>query len=141
MYLMPIYLDFSKAFDIVNHGILCLTLPHYGIRGLALNWFRYYLANRKQYVSMHNCDSSLVTMSREITQSSTLGPLLFLLYINDMSQSAPDQKFVYFADDTTIVSTSTNENNLFDNANNGLPSINTWLCVNRLSLNIKKTNT
>ena len=139
MIAMPVYLDFSKAFDTVNHNILCIKLQHYGIRGTSLNWFKSYLANRKQYINIHGCNSSESTINLGVPQGSILGPALFLIYINDMYNSSPDLKFIHFADDTTIFATSNNERVLYETINKGLSAVNKWLKVNRLSLNIKKT--
>ena len=75
-----IFLDFSKAFDTVNHKILLEKLQKYGIRGVPLQWFTSYLTNRRQYVRIDNADSEMLTMTCGVPQGSTLGPLLFLLY-------------------------------------------------------------
>lgn len=83
-----IFLDFSKAFDTVNHEILLAKLYKYGIRGTAHDWFSNYLLNRKQFVQIGNSHSSLLDISCGVPQGSTIGPLLFLLYINDMPNSA-----------------------------------------------------
>ena len=138
-YIMPVYLDFSKAFDTVNHSILCQKLQHYGIRGVALNWFRSYLSNRKQYISIKDCNSPTTTVNMGVPQGSILGPALFLLYINDMYRASLDVKFIHFADDTTIVAASDRECTLFNKINRSLISVNRWLCLNRLSINLKKT--
>ena len=94
-----LFLDFSKALDTVNHNILLSKLYKYGIRGKPLDWFTSYLLNRTQYVQIGNDKSSPLEIVCGIPQGSTLGPLLFLLYINDMPNSSTKLSFRMFADD------------------------------------------
>ena len=97
-----LFLDFSKAFDTVNHGILLSKLYHYGVRGIPLKWFENYLYNRSQFVKIDNIKSSYETIICGIPQGSTLGPLLFLLYINDLPNCSNKLSFRIFADDTNL---------------------------------------
>ena len=99
-YAIGVFCDLSKAFDTLNHSILLEKLDHYGIRGTALNWFESYLSNRFQYVDLNGHSSSRLLLATGVPQGSILGPLLFLLYINDLP-SASNLKCVTFADDTS----------------------------------------
>ena len=97
-----IFIDLQKAFDTVNHDILLTKLEHYGIRGIALDWFKSYLMDRKQHVSVNGSNSSYLTVTCGVPQGSVLGPLLFLIYINYLPQSSAKLVFYSFADDTNI---------------------------------------
>ena len=97
-----IFLDFSKAFDTANHNILVKKLEQYGIRGIAKEWFASYLSNRQQFVSLNNIKSDLHPLSCGIPQGSVLGPLLFLLHINDFNKYSKLLDFHLFADDSNI---------------------------------------
>ncbi|XP_057292368.1 uncharacterized protein LOC130618404 [Hydractinia symbiolongicarpus] len=99
-----IFLDFAKAFDTVNHRILIQKLNFYGVRGLALDWFSSYLTNRTQCVSVKNSNSHFINIENGVPQGSVLGPLLFLLYINDIVTASPVLQFYLFADDTVYSS-------------------------------------
>ena len=102
---ISIYMDLSKAFDTLNHDILLDKLSYYGVEGTALQWFDSYLSNRSMYVEIDNMKSSVRTLTTGVPQGSILGPLLFLIYMNDISNSSNLFKFILFADDTNLFST------------------------------------
>ena len=135
-----VFLDFSKAFDTIDHEILLYKLSHYGIRGQALAWFRDYLTARKQFVSINGQDSPMKLISCGVPQGSLLGPLLFILYINDLQNSSQILSFICFADDTNLFLSHRNPNTLLNLMNNELQLVQSWIHANKLSLNIEKTN-
>ncbi len=98
-----IFLDFAKAFDTVDHEILLYKLEYYGIRGIALKWFRSYLKRRKQSVLVGGELSEKLNITYGVPQGSVLGPLLFLLYINDIPNSTKTFDFHLFANDTSLL--------------------------------------
>ena len=137
---LGIFLDLSKAFDTLNHDILIDKLNSYGIRGIANCWIKNYLSNRKQYVVYNNIPSSYSDIICGVPQGSILGPLLFLLYINDLPLASPSSHFIIFADDTNILFSHKDPSELEKLINNELKNISNWFKLNKLSLNIDKTN-
>ena len=126
-----IFIDLQKAFDTVNHNILLPKLEHYGVRGCVLQWFRSYLSDRKQYVSVNGSDSNLLQIICGVPQGSVLGPLLFLLYINDLPNVSKKLKFYLFADDTNIYCESSDLSNLIKIVNRDLRTVkNGFMLIN-----------
>ena len=138
-----VFVDFQKEFDTVNHKILLKKLEHYGVRGLANNWFSSYLNNRQQYVSIGNETSDIKPMLHGVPQGSVLGPLLFLIYINDLHKLIRFSTTRHFADDTNLLYTidfsKPRNRNLTRKLNIDLKSLNQWLLANKISLNAGKT--
>ena len=139
-FVIGIFLDLRKAFDTVNHDILIKKLESYGIRGNILNWLKSYLNNRTQYVHYNGYDSDKKTVTHGVPQGSILGPLLFILYINDFSRSSGLLFSILFADDTSVFIEGTNYDKVIDIVNKELELINIWLIANKLTVNIKKTH-
>ena len=98
-----IYLDFSKAFDKVDHGLLLKKLKHYGVGGKLLEWIREFLVNRKQIVTVNGVHSEPADVLSGVPQGTVLGPLLFLLYINDLEKVVSTSVVASFADDTRLL--------------------------------------
>ena len=139
MYTLGVFIDLAKAFDSLDRSILLEKLKHFGIRNVELAWFISYFSARKQYVVYNNFSSSLLPVNYGVPQGSIVGPMLFLLFINDIVKSSSDMKFILFADDTTVFASGKCLTNLVALTNEALRKIKLWLERNRLTLNENKT--
>ena len=133
-----LFVDYQKAFDIVDHQILLAKLSQYGICGVSNDWVKSCLSNRNHYVSINGFDSGLTAINCAIAQGSVLGPLLFLLRINDLNQAVKFAKVYHFADDTNLFSLSNSIKKLNKLVNADLKHLVNWLNANKISANIKK---
>ena len=136
---LGVFIDLKKAFDTVDHEILLQKMDHYGIRGVAQGLMRSYLRDRTQYVCYGGYESERGKVECGVPQGSVLGPLFFLLYVNDMVASCKDLELVLFADDTNIFAKGKDPSELFNKVNTGMESLCKWFSHNKLTLNFKKT--
>ena len=134
-----VFIDLQKAFDTVNHNILIDKLEHYGIRGVAKDWFKSYLTERTQFVSIEGFKSVTQHIKHGVPQGSVLGPLLFLIYINDLHKAIHYSKTYHFADDTHLLNISESAKQIQKQMNIGLKCLYKWLTANKISLNSSKT--
>ena len=139
---LNIYIDLSKAFDTLDHSLLLYKLKYYGIHGKALQLFNSYLSNRKQYVDTGTHKSELLNITTGVPQGSILGPVLFIIYMNDFHVATSNFHPIIYADDSTLATSldySGNIDSQVQTINNEINNISIWLKLNKLSLNVSKT--
>ena len=139
MHVLAIFIDFSKAFDTIDHKILLHKLWHYGIRGNAHSLLQDYLSKRTQYTNILNEESDKALVIYGVPQGSVLGPLLFLIYINDLIECSEQASFVLFADDTNIFVAGKSYNEAVEKANSILSCVSNYTRANKLHINLEKT--
>ena len=136
-YVCGVFVDLEKAFDTVNHNILCEKLNFYGLRGNVNKLIKSYLLNRKQYVSLNGFDSDIKNVTCGVPQGSSLGPLLFLIYINDFRLCLNKTDTGHFADDTFLLYGSKKIGSIESVVNHELKLASSWLIrLNKLSLTV-----
>lgn len=138
---LSILVDLRKAFDVVNHDILLNKLKIYGFRGLPLKWVSSYLKDRECYVSIANHQSNPIKFNIGVPQGSILGPILFLIYINDLPRFSNRLNSVLYADDTTLSFSHRNFSEMTEIINSELIKLEDWTHANRLTINADKTET
>ncbi len=138
-YVLGIFMDFRKAFDTINFDILLKKMDHYGFRGYCHNWFRSYLINRTQFTNVNGSSSDIKNVLCGIPQGTVLGPLLFLLYINDLPNSVQQSRAKLFADDSNLFVIDNSLQTLYNKANSELASLSRWISSNKLHINYDKT--
>ena len=138
-YIGAVFVDLSKAFDMVNHTLLIDKLNSFGITGIENKWFKSYLQNRTQYVSVNGTISNPNTILSGVPQGSILGPLLFLLFINDMSDSIINSTVDMYADDTLIYFCHNDVKTIETCLTDDLASLSKWLDDNLMKVNVSKT--
>ena len=134
-----VFVDFKKAFDTIDHGILLQKLAHYGCHGYKLEWFKSYLSKHTQFTRVNGCDSRVRCIGLGVPQGSCLGPLLFSVYINDLPMVIDNAKVYMYADDTCISFQADSVAKLNEGLNKDLEALDSWLSGNILSLNVAKT--
>ena len=135
-----VYLDIRKAFDAISHPILLKKLYALGIRGNIYYWVKSYLTNRSQFVLYNNSKSEKKIISHGVPQGSILGPLFFIVFMNDFSRASDLLFSILFADDTTVLIEGQNYNNIIFTLNTELQKLDVWLQANKLTLNTAKTH-
>ena len=134
-----VFVDLKKAFDTVDHEILITKMNWYGIQRTSLDWFKSYLANRTQRCSVNGCLSDFTTRKCGVPQGTILGPLLFLIYINDLPNCLSFSIPRMYADDTHITYAGSDLHLIQSSLSHDLEKLNKWLVCNRLTLNATKT--
>ena len=129
---LGIFIDLRQAFDTVDHQLLLQKLELYGIKNNNLKWFQSYLSNRKQFIKSNNESKNLEIIRCGIPQGSILGPLLFLIFVNDLQKSTKFLDPIMFADDTNLFYSNKDANTLFKIANEELNGINEWFRASKL---------
>ena len=140
-YTGAVFVDLKKAFDTVDHGCLLSKLSSYGIKGRELSWFESYLSDRKQFVSVKNSSSERKFVMCGVPQGSILGPLLFILLINDIELQLKHCSILLYADDTVIFTAEENCKVIEERLNTVLNKITNWFSANNLIMNLKKGKT
>ena len=135
-----VFMDLSKAFDLMDHKILKVKLEHYGFRGNFLDFIMSFLQDRKVFVHANGHSSNIETVNIGVPQGSTLGPLLFLLFVNDMEYCSNLLKFIQFADDTTVMFSSPDIDHLNEILEAECNKVIEWFNTNELIINLSKTN-
>ena len=136
---LTIFMDLGKAIDPLDHQILLNKLKYYGVNDTPLRWFSNYLTGRQQYVEIDGNRSGLLPLTTGVPQGSILGPLLFLIYMNDIPQATDYFDFKLYADDTSLYNNIQIPCTSPLDINNELSYVHDWLAVNKLSLIVKKT--
>ena len=147
---LSIFLNLSKAFDTLDHSILLDKLKFYGISNTPLKWFQSYLRSRQQFVEFDGTCSGITFINTGVPQGSILGPLLFLIYMNDIHTASDKFDMILYADDTNLISplcsfnssfsgTKNDVKHVFEQINIELTNIQEWLNIDKLSLNVRKT--
>ena len=134
-----VFVDLKKAFDTVDHQILCGKLESYGVLHRELAWFGSYLSNRVQYCRVNGVDSQIENINIGVPQGSCLGPLLFLVYTNDLPRAIKNSTTSMYADDTSLCFQSKDLSRINEALNEDLSRLDAWLVSNKLSLNVAKT--
>ena len=135
---LTVFLDLKKTFDRVDHSVLMKKLRAYGVRGKPGEWIESYLANRKQFCSLNGLHSKARKVTCGIPQGSYLGPLLFIIYLNDLEEYLQSSRASIYADDTSLTIASSDPVKLVDDAHHELLNISEWMRVNKLNPNPQK---